>query len=368
MNISVNTFEGSSPHTRGAQRRRRLSHRPRRIIPAYAGSTTPPTPESSPTTDHPRIRGEHGSTAKMSGLRVGSSPHTRGAQHSQDAPVDVERIIPAYAGSTSCRRARVGGTRDHPRIRGEHRLSRRCFRHRWGSSPHTRGAPFQVCRCWLGWRIIPAYAGSTSHLLVHEAGSGDHPRIRGEHALALLLWRGEAGSSPHTRGARGRLSVGTPDSRIIPAYAGSTAAELGAQVGAEDHPRIRGEHGASYMFVYTNMRIIPAYAGSTGAPVGRSGSVGDHPRIRGEHQLTAIVFSCGSPSSPHTRGAPGRRGRGETGVGIIPAYAGSTPRRIRTFPHIWDHPRIRGEHFHTAVEQGARDGSSPHTRGAPAGA
>ena len=296
-------------------------------------------------------------------------------------------------------------TWDHPRIRGEHRLSRRCFRHRWGSSPHTRGAPFQVCRCWLGWRIIPAYAGSTSHLLVHEAGSGDHPRIRGEHALALLLWRGEAGSSPHTRGARGRLSVGTPDSRIIPAYAGSTsdppattrrtadhprirgehmlamarfkweggssphtrgahlrrldgeneggdhprirgehtgcpstscrwkgssphtrgalrlgtalgvgdriipayagstAAELGAQVGAEDHPRIRGEHGASYMFVYTNMRIIPAYAGSTGAPVGRSGSVGDHPRIRGEHRQGPDGRGQASGSSPHTRGA-----------------------------------------------------------------
>ena len=214
-------------------------------------------------------------------------------------------------------------TWDHPRIRGEHRLSRRCFRHRWGSSPHTRGAPFQVCRCWLGWRIIPAYAGSTSHLLVHEAGSGDHPRIRGEHALALLLWRGEAGSSPHTRGARGRLSVGTPDSRIIPAYAGSTS----------DPPA-------------TTRRTA------------------DHPRIRGEHMLAMARFKWEGGSSPHTRGAHLRRLDGENEGGIIPAYAGSTPAAPPRAVVGKDHPRIRGEHSALARPSASAIGSSPHTRGA----
>ena len=50
----------------------------------------------------------------------------------------------------------------------------------------------------------------------------DHPRIRGEHLMKYGLVMEAAGSSPHTRGARG--ASGSPSSvlRIIPAYAGST--------------------------------------------------------------------------------------------------------------------------------------------------
>ena len=257
---------GSSPHTRGAQECEYLGQHVRGIIPAYAGSTTPPTPESSPTTDHPRIRGEHGSTAKMSGLRVGSSPHTRGAQHSQDAPVDVERIIPAYAGSTSCRRARVGGTRDHPRIRGEHRDA--------------------VAECERGHRIIPAYAGSTMCGRRTAGTSGDHPRIRGEHGLCDIGPAATPGSSPHTRGA----------------------------------PEDRRRSGR-------RPRIIPAYAGSTLNSTGDIRFATDHPRIRGEHAHTAEKTTILAGSSPHTRGARDDAPQERTGCGIIPAYAGSTYRR-----------------------------------------
>ena len=175
---------GSSPHTRGAlpaQRpcpsatgdhpRIRGEHRSARlarlrqggIIPAYAGSTVIFCPESaclagsSPHTrgaprkrpelklafrDHPRIRGEHpplikprmlssgiipayaGSTkltwSRME-VKAGSSPHTRGA--------------PRRGVCSSITR------RDHPRIRGEHFV------------------PSVVLCQRLG--IIPAYAGST---------------------------------------------------------------------------------------------------------------------------------------------------------------------------------------------------------------
>ena len=73
-----------------------------------------------------------------------------------------------------------------------------------------------------------------------------------------------------------------------------------------------------------SFRIIPAYAGSTPAEW--------RPR------------TTESGSSPHTRGAQSLRALAKHGVGIIPAYAGSTrpgsppPRRGA------DHPRIRGEH------------------------
>ena len=195
---------GSSPHTRGARKATRgcqsqwrdhprirgehitsfMGSVPGRgIIPAYAGSTMPNCAKtsvaagSSPHTrgalvrvagnqvhvqDHPRIRGEHpreslrqnrrkriipayaGSTTKCraeySG-HLGSSPHTRGAPHSRASPSRT--------------------TRDHPRIRGEHRI------------PGLRQAELHG--------IIPAYAGSTIDRVLDQTVT--------------------VGSSPHTRGA-----------------------------------------------------------------------------------------------------------------------------------------------------------------------
>ena len=164
---SVPGRKGSSPHTRGARRR--------------AGRRSPRR------RDHPRIRGEHssrtnlhdaahgiipayaGSTTKSvmpNGKTQGSSPHTRGAlfrYHLFQAVIE-----------------------DHPRIRGEHRKYPLSFRKSlWiipayagstllslthnlpclGSSPHTRGAPANR-PLWPSW-------------------SRDHPRIRGEHKLCV---------------------------------------------------------------------------------------------------------------------------------------------------------------------------------------
>ena len=193
---------GSSPHTRGA-RSSPTSHRSDgRIIPAYAGSTGLQLIDTALYMDHPRIRGEHASTANLAAVRRGSSPHTRGARKWEIRLRFGMRIIPAYAGSTRCRSRRRGRSRDHPRIRGEHDLvvaGDSVFR---GSSPHTRGAPSAACR----------------NRVLRE----DHPRIRGEHAADDGLEGYFDGSSPHTRGARRRRPGRSAATRIIPAYAGST--------------------------------------------------------------------------------------------------------------------------------------------------
>ena len=72
------------------------------IIPAYAGSTKP-------------IRAH-------AHIPPGSSPHTRGAQRRRIGDQMRARIIPAYAGSTPFTAAPPRMDRDHPRIRGEHFL------------------------------------------------------------------------------------------------------------------------------------------------------------------------------------------------------------------------------------------------------
>ena len=253
-------------------------------------------------------------------------------------------IIPAYAGSTAAPVDVERAIRDHPRIRGEHPSMGQHARTCNGSSPHTRGA--------------------RRRLSGRRRGPVDHPRIRGEHLPDL----------PHLR----------PEPWIIPAYAGSTTRGLRRAGMRTDHPRIRGEHiksgfsmvkdggssphtrGARFPFQFREpfSRIIPAYAGSTRPCTSTRPSRADHPRIRGEHISALISRLDRLGSSPHTRGALKGGWRRPEGARIIPAYAGSTRRLSVSRALLRDHPRIRGEHIAAAILSEARAGSSPHTRGA----
>ena len=210
---------------------------------------------------------------------------------------------PHTRGAPQSRPRGIQPTGDHPRIRGEHAAKATSGLMSAGSSPHTRGAHTNIK--WLKdhGRIIPAYAGSTTATGALMAGWWDHPRIRGEHSPAPAPSPSTWGSSPHTRGARPGGPRTPLRGRIIPAYAGSTRRRRSAS------PR-----GG----------IIPAYAGSTSKAYGTASRVADHPRIRGEHTRSHAQRGWGGGSSPHTRGAhqlqPFRAGN----YGIIPAYAGST--------------------------------------------
>ena len=255
----------------------------------------------------------------------GSSPHTRGAPPRPGPRGRGDRIIPAYAGSTFSRRRISGALPDHPRIRGEHQEA--------SETSHSDR------------RIIPAYAGSTLRRSASDCPGSDHPRIRGEHLPVNGAFRSAPGSSPHTRGAPCRLS--RLDALVL------------------DHPRIRGEHFEHTDSALPLVRIIPAYAGSTRRSRSPRAKPADHPRIRGEHALRRFIDKGAQGSSPHTRGAPRAFAWCRHAYGIIPAYAGSTRRRIVGTSRDADHPRIRGEHPDAAECVPFADGSSPHTRGAP---
>ena len=175
------------------------------------------------TQDHPRIRGEHSSGDDHHDSDDGSSPHTRGARVAEALFGHFKGIIPAYAGSTRRRRARSVAMPDHPRIRGEHVQMNRAIADGSGSSPHTRGAQlFTSPFVWIE-RIIPAYAGSTRGGLIDARTQQDHPRIRGEHSGPLGGVQMGVGSSPHTRGAPLHGDRVDVHPGIIPAYAGSTS-------------------------------------------------------------------------------------------------------------------------------------------------
>ena len=276
-------YRGSSPHTRGARQGSRRPPAQARIIPAYAGSTAVARPASGSIADHPRIRGEHLMVSPPFFILRGSSPHTRGAPRRRPARLRRPGIIPAYAGSTGQATRASGAGKDHPRIRGEHSPSPTSPSAPAGSSPHTRGALSGGLTRPTGKRIIPAYAGSTTSSGSSSDRAADHPRIRGEHRQHARVQLAGDGSSPHTRGAR-RRPLGPPaPARIIPAYAGSTCSGRRRHPSYADHPRIRGEHrilppgqtlpgGSSPHTRGAHLRrrrrhlcgrIIPAYAGST---------------------------------------------------------------------------------------------------------
>ena len=173
----------------------------------------------------------------------GSSPPTRGAQRRHIIQIPQVGLIPAYAGSTTSVRRVAGRDRAHPRLRGEHIDERIDGARAEGSSPPTRGAPSTMSLASPGTRLIPPYAGSTLTEYPDLDGTGAHPRLRGEHPTRRKPPRSTTGSSPPTRGAQRGSVTSAPLVGLIPAYAGSTTSRCRACRQATAHPRLRGEHG-----------------------------------------------------------------------------------------------------------------------------
>ena len=98
------------------------------------------------------------------------------------------------------------------------------------------------------------------------------------------------------------------------------------------------------MLVRPGLGIIPAYAGSTSSATVATFASGDHPRVCGEH-YAPIFVSC-------------------LWVWIIPAYAGSTQTFMQCKQTVWDHPRVCGEHSMSTTRRNPVAGSSPRMRGA----
>ena len=186
--------------------------------------------------------GEHCHWLSVEVTPLGSSPHVRGARRLWSVFGSVTGIIPACAGSTRSTTARSPGIRDHPRMCGEHWQCPPKPAWSSGSSPHMRGAraPRAISKRWVG--IIPACAGSTSCGSGLPLGSRDHPRMCGEHISARPSSVLNRGSSPHVRGAR-IVGVWVDQAGgIIPACAGSTRGTCRRRARRRDHPRMCGEH------------------------------------------------------------------------------------------------------------------------------
>ena len=110
---------GSSPLTRGKRVLQGDKRIQVRLIPAHAGKTLQARPAVHLREAHPRSRGENSVADTEIATHRGSSPLTRGKQRRRYGDCYPPRLIPAHAGKTSGARSGLIRAKAHPRSRGE---------------------------------------------------------------------------------------------------------------------------------------------------------------------------------------------------------------------------------------------------------
>ena len=252
----------------------------------------------------------------------GSSPLVRGQLGEVFGHIVGDRIIPARAGPTRAKSARIPIPSDHPRSCGANRFVRASFFIIRGSSPLVRGQPIRSGEFFYHSRIIPARAGPTYRSRPSSPRPSDHPRSCGANHLQRFRLLCALGSSPLVRGQR---------------------------TGQSAFQRC--------------VRIIPARAGPTVTQVDMDGVWPDHPRSCGANPM-ALVMRPGKPgSSPLVRGQPDGAGDASRQTRIIPARAGPTASLMLAKVEGTDHPRSCGANAYRASDDTGPCGSSPLVRG-----
>ena len=191
---------------------------------------------------HPRSRGENGFVSSAAAASVGSSPLTRGKRGGCSAPRADTWLIPAHAGKTPPGIDVERPCRAHPRSRGENVVGWWGGGCQVGSSPLTRGKLGDAGARTLLSGLIPAHAGKTLTNASQGTREPAHPRSRGENFSTPVMALASAGSSPLTRGKRGRARRGARPPRLIPAHAGKTSRVIWSVMSCPAHPRSRGEN------------------------------------------------------------------------------------------------------------------------------
>ena len=150
-----------TPHMRGKGTGALKDRRHVRITPAYAGKSRQGRSAPDRPRDHPRTCGEKYLSAQERRIHKGSPPHVRGKERDPAFNTAQQRITPAYAGKSHFVTSFHLSKRDHPRMCGEKLFGvwrRRC---RVGSPPHVRGKEKTNEKARYALRITPAHAGKS---------------------------------------------------------------------------------------------------------------------------------------------------------------------------------------------------------------
>ena len=170
------------------------------ITPACAGNSWTDDEKAAKEGDHPRLRGEQVTSPALNAVRLGSPPLARGTGKLHRCDMRYAGITPACAGNSWYIKCNKRERRDHPRLRGEQSLSLMLPCRGLGSPPLARGTDRVFWSKWAVFRITPACAGNRKSWKVKLMVQWDHPRLRGEQRGFLIVFIGKRGSPPLARG------------------------------------------------------------------------------------------------------------------------------------------------------------------------
>ena len=130
------------------------------------------------------------------------------------------------------------------------------------SPPLARGTDFSAKAISAALGITPACAGNSQLLFISKAVGGDHPRLRGEQDRAIAFGNEIMGSPPLARRTALHVIAEVAQTGITPACAGNSLSAPMKSLGAEDHPRLRGEQAVCAAYVYNDIGSPPLARGT----------------------------------------------------------------------------------------------------------
>ena len=341
------SIAGLSPRVRGNPGVPGLPRRSERSIPACAGEPSSLSCGRRKIWVYPRVCGGTASLNAVRDMATGLSPRVRGNLRYPVRPPHAGGSIPACAGEPSPATAprpcgpvypRVcGGTRAmgedrveveglSPRVRGNHALALLAPSVE-GSIPACAGEPRRPWTMPRWRRVYPRVCGGTSVMAaVARSTEGLSPRVRGN-LSSFLIASIVIGSIPACAGEPPSCSPGRRTARVYPRVCGGTVSAVQAGLRAAGlSPRVRGNPSIS-AWSSRMSGSIPACAGEPATPMPMTSPLAVYPRVCGGTAKASITARPASGLSPRVRGNPGHGARSAARLGSIPACAGEPSSR-----------------------------------------
>ena len=191
--------------------------------------------------------------------------------------------------------------------------------------------------------ITPACAGKRTEHWQYKTSRRDHPRACGEKVRAYVKIWNEWGSPPRVRGKAGLFLSHCLPPWITPAYAGKSANTIADMPGDWDHPRVCGEKPKFELDKLNSVGSPPRMRGKDLVLRSKHLEIGITPACAGK-SVRRITNRCrGAGLPPHVQGKVADTLCAMSLMGITPAYAGKSRFPSSTAPYRRDHPRVCGE-------------------------